>query len=44
MTESLVQLELGEEEEERRINGDPVLHETSPAAFLQMGLDIEESQ
>ncbi|PPQ97624.1 hypothetical protein CVT26_002547 [Gymnopilus dilepis] len=36
--------ELAEEEKQRLVKGGVVLHETSPALFLENGLEIEDSQ
>ena len=36
--------ELVEEEKQRLAKGGVVLHETSPALFLENGLEIEDSQ
>lgn len=40
-TEAQVQKELGEEETERRNEGDPSLHETSRSAWIVIGLELE---
>lgn len=44
MTEALAHKELAEEEEQRQLGGQVAVHETSPSAFLVMGLEIEETQ
>lgn len=44
MTEALAHKELAEEEELRRRAGQVAVHETSPSAFLVIGLEIEEIQ
>jgi hypothetical protein len=36
--------ELAEDEEDWLVNGGVALHKMSPAAFLVIGLDLEESQ
>lgn len=44
MTEALVHKELADEEEQKQLAGQAAVHETSPAAFLMIGLEIEETQ
>ena len=44
MSEAQVKKELAEEEQKRLSSGGIALHETSPAVFVQMGLDLEEAQ
>lgn len=44
MAEALVHKELAEEEEQKQLTGQVAVHETSPASFLMMGLEIEETQ
>jgi hypothetical protein len=44
LTEAQVQKDLAEEEESRIASGGVVLHETSPSAFLVLGLELEDAQ
>jgi len=44
LTEADIRKELAKEEEVRLCNGDIALHETSPAAFLSLGMELEEAQ
>jgi hypothetical protein len=44
ISEAEGQKELAEDKEDWLANGGVALHKTSPAAFLVIGLDLEESQ
>lgn len=44
MSEAEARRDLLKEEEKRLAEGGAVLHETSAASFVMMGLDIEDAQ
>lgn len=44
LTEGEVRKELASKEEQRLAKGGVLLHKTSAAAFVQMGLELEDAQ
>jgi hypothetical protein len=39
-----LRLDLAKEEAENVDKGEPCIHQTSPSAFIQLGLDLEDQQ
>ena len=44
MTEAQVRKEFAEDEEQHIMDGEELVHATSPSAFIFLGLELEEMQ